>query len=95
VPVLLLHGDADKGYHNSVDAYPTLAAPKWFVTLRGSFHSPPFEVPRGSEAPIVDATTTFFWDRYLRGERAAAHGIVATVAAAGARASLARDLAGG
>ena len=93
-PVLLLHGDADKGYHNSVDAYPTLAAPKWFVTLQGSFHSPPFETPRGSEAALVDATTTLFWNRYLLGDRAAARGIVAAVAAASDRATLTRDLTG-
>jgi dienelactone hydrolase len=47
VPVLLVQGDADKGYHNSVEAYPKLALPKWFITLHGSLHSPPFEVPRG------------------------------------------------
>ena len=65
VPVLLVQGDADKGYHNSVTAYPQLAAPKWFVTLHGSLHSPPFEVPRGSEAPVVDSVTTAFWSTYL------------------------------
>ena len=65
-PVLLVQGDADKGYHNSVAAYPKLAGPKWFITLHGSLHSPPFEVPRGDEAPIVDTTTTAFWNTYLK-----------------------------
>ena len=91
-PILLLHGDADKGYHNSVEAYPRLGAPKWFVTLRGSLHSPPFEIPRGSEAPLVDATTTLFWDRYLRGDLPAEHGIATAVAGAANDASLAKDL---
>jgi dienelactone hydrolase len=92
VPILLLHGDADKGYHNSVAAYPRLGAPKWFITLRGSLHSPPFETPRGPEAPLVDATTTLFWNRYLRGDVPAAHGIVAAVSAARDEAKLARHL---
>ena len=47
VPVLLLHGDADVGLHNSQSAYAQLASPKWFITLHGEGHSPPFEVPRG------------------------------------------------
>lgn len=80
-PVMLLQGDADPGYHNSVDAYPELAPPKWFVVLRGSRHAPPFEVPNGPEAPFVQQVTRDFWDRYLRGDRAAAGRIVAAVAA--------------
>jgi dienelactone hydrolase len=92
VPILLLHGDADKGYHNSVEAYPRLGAPKWFITLRGSLHSPPFEIPRGSEAPLVDATTTLFWNRYLRGDVPAERGIVDAVAAAHDEARLAKDI---
>ena len=48
VPVLLIQGDADIGYHHSRDAYPQLAPPKWFITLHGERHSPPFEVPRGA-----------------------------------------------
>ena len=88
---MLVHGDADKGYHNSIEAYPALHAPKWFVTLHGSLHSPPFEVPRGSEAPLVDAVTTIFWDHALSGNAAAGHAIAAAVSASG-RARLAVDL---
>jgi dienelactone hydrolase len=88
LPMLLIQGDADNGYHNSVNTYPTLAAPTWFVTLHGSTHSPPFEEPRGPEAPIVDGTTVAFWNRYLRGDDAAEQSIVDTVAAAGGLASL-------
>ena len=58
VPVLLIQGDADIGYHHSRDAYPQLAPPKWFITLHGERHSPPFEVPRGAVAGVVDVTTT-------------------------------------
>lgn len=90
-PVLLLQGDVDPGYHNSVDAYPELAPPKWFVTLHGSRHAPPFEVPNGPEAPFVQTVTRDFWDRYLRGDRAAATDLVAAVAAQHGTASLRRD----
>ena len=92
-PVLLVQGDKDGGYHNSVDAYPELAPPKWFITLHGSGHAPPFEVPPGPEAPLVAATTGDFWDRYLGGQRTAARDIVRTVRASQGRAGLRFDAA--
>lgn len=91
-PVLLVQGDADIGYHHSRDAYPQLAPPKWFITLHGRPHSPPFEVPRGKTAPIVDTTTTAFWNRYLQHQRAAAQEIVDIVHATRGTATLQRDL---
>ena len=91
-PVMLVQGDADGGYHNSVEAYPELAPPKWFITLHGSTHSPPFEVPPGPEAPLVSATTTSFWDRYLRGSERAEHQITRAVRESHHRATLRRDL---
>jgi dienelactone hydrolase len=91
-PVLLVQGDADPGYHNSVDAYPELAPPKWFVTLGGSEHAPPFEVPPGPEAPLVYSMTTAFWNRYLKGDVAADGQITSAVAAAGGEFRLRRDL---
>ena len=66
IPMLLLQGDVDPGYHNSRDAYSDLVAPKWFVTLHGSRHAPPFEEPRGPEAAVVDPATIAFWDLALR-----------------------------
>ncbi len=92
VPVLLVQGDEDPGYHNSLDAYPELSPPKWFLTLHGSGHSPPFEMPPGPEAPLVQATTTSFWDRYLKGDDAAGERIVADVRASHGRATLRRAL---
>jgi dienelactone hydrolase len=88
VPMLLEHGDADVGYHNSLDAYSDLVAPKWFVTLHGARHSGPFEVPRGPEKGIVDATTVDFWDLTLRGDAAGAARLAGAVRDAGDRASL-------
>lgn len=92
VPVMLVQGDADRGYHNSVRAYPALAAPKWFVTLRGARHSPPFEIPLGRDAPLVRTVTTEFWLRYLDGDLDAAPRIVSTVDATHGAATLRRDL---
>ena len=92
VPVLLEQGDADQGYHNSLETYPQLAPPKWFVTLRGSRHSPPFETPLGPEAPLVVATTTDFWNLYLKGDAAAGDRMTAAVDAAQGAATLRRDL---
>jgi dienelactone hydrolase len=92
MPVLLIQGDADVGYHHSRDAYPQLAPPKWFITLQGEQHSPPFEVPRGKVAGVVDTTTTLFWNRYLKRDAGAASKIVAVVAATKGKATLQRDL---
>ena len=72
-------------------AYPQLAAPKWFVTLHGGLHATPFEDDRSPSDDLVLAVTTAFWDRYLKGERAAARRIVDAVAASGAAATLQRD----
>ncbi|MEO6467529.1 MAG: hypothetical protein ABIP21_00405 [Acidimicrobiia bacterium] len=90
-PVLLVQGDKDGGYHNSVEAYPELVSPKWFITLHGSGHAPPFEVPVGPEAPLVATTTGDFWDRYLGGDQDAAQNIVRAVQASAGRADLRFD----
>jgi dienelactone hydrolase len=92
VPVLLLHGDADTGYRHSRAAYAQLAPPKWFVTLHGEKHAPPFEVPRSSISTVVDVTTTSFWNRYLRDDTAAAAKIVSAVSGTDGKATLQRDL---
>jgi dienelactone hydrolase len=94
VPVMLVHGDADSGYHNSRDTYPELRAPKWFVTLHGARHAPPFEVPPGPEAPLVHATTTAFWDAYLKGDAQAPARIERAVASTAGRATIRRAATG-
>jgi dienelactone hydrolase len=91
VPMMLLQGDADPGYHNSRDAFSDLVAPKWFVTLHGARHGPPFESPRGSEATVVDATTIAFWDASLRHDATGEPRIVAAVRAHRATTSLQDD----
>lgn len=92
IPVLLEHGDADTGYRYSARAYPQLAPPKWFITLRHGRHGPPFEDEPDENDELVRATTTAFWDRYLKGDVAAAGRIVREVAASGGAATLRRAL---
>lgn len=92
VPVMLVHGDADTGYRYSRNAYPELAPPKWFVTLRGGRHGPPFEDAPDEFDVFARGVTTAFWDRYLRDEPAAAERIVDLVKESGGRATLRRQL---
>jgi dienelactone hydrolase len=91
IPVMLLQGDVDPGYHNSKDAYSDLVAPKWFVTLHGSRHAPPFEVPRGPEGAVVDAATIAFWDLALRHDPTGTARIAAAVRAHRGTTSLQAD----
>ena len=92
VPVYLLQGDADVGYHHSRAAYAQLAPPKWFLTLHGERHSPPFETPRSAISTVVDTTTSLFWDRYLRHVVCSTPKLVAEVQATRGKATLQRYL---
>jgi predicted dienelactone hydrolase len=92
VPVMLVHGDDDTGYRYSRAAYPGLAAPKWFVTLEGGRHGPPFEDAPDEFDVFARRVTTAFWDRYLREEPAAGQRIVDLVNGSGGRATLRRQL---
>jgi predicted dienelactone hydrolase len=91
VPTLLVHGDADGLYPQSVNAYPQLAAPKWFVTLHGGTHAFPFEDTPEASDELVRAVTTAFWDRYLKDERRAQRAIVDAVDASAGLATLQRE----
>jgi dienelactone hydrolase len=92
VPVMLVHGTADVGYHWSVETYPELAAPKWFVTLRGAEHGPPFEDDPSPQDVLVQKITVDFWDRYLHLDCTAARRLVHAVAHSNGQATLRRDV---
>ena len=93
VPVLLLHGDADVGYHNSRERVRAAGAAQVvrhparraaLAALRG---------PARSGGAIVDTTTVLFWNRYLKGDTAAAQrDLVDAVQATKGKATLQRDL---
>jgi len=90
-PALLLHGTIDPLYPHSVTAYSELAAPKYFITLNGSSHPGPFEdIPDPNDA-VAEGTTIAFWDRYLKGEKAAASRLVQIVDDSGGTAVLESD----
>ena len=67
VPLLLFHGDADPAlpYQGSVDAYAEAEKPKFFVTILGGGHSPPFEDDDDPADEMVTAVSIDFWDLFL------------------------------
>jgi len=73
LPVLILHGDADPTLNIALDRaiYPQLAGPKWFVTLLGAQHSPPFEDTASPYDSLVEKATTDFWNGTLGNDPAA------------------------
>lgn len=74
VPLLVLHGDADTNipFGRGHDAYEEADPPKFFVTLRGAGHSPPYEdAPSPHDGAVCDLTIDF-WDAYLLDDPAAA-----------------------
>jgi dienelactone hydrolase len=83
VPALMLQSDADPRFPIIAEAYPLLATPKWFVTLHGSSHSGPFENSTDPAHAAVPAITIAFWDRYLKGQKAAQTRLVDAVKAYG------------
>src|SRR6266511_4052033 len=72
-PLLAEHGDADATipYQAEADTYAKAGPPKFFLTLVGGAHSPPY---RGGDDPIPTAVarvTLDFFDRYLKNDQAA------------------------
>jgi poly(3-hydroxybutyrate) depolymerase len=91
LPAMLVHGDADALYRMSQETYPLLSTPKWFVTLHGSTHSPPFEDSVDPADDVVPVITTAFFDRYLKKDKAAAKELIDAVEEYG-QAELQREL---
>ena len=73
LPVMIVHGDADPVLNISLDqdVYTQLAGPKWFVTLIGGTHSTGIEDVGTAYDPVVDSSTTDFWNAYLSGDTGA------------------------
>jgi dienelactone hydrolase len=76
-PLLLIHGNADQAvpYVSSIDAFNGAAAPKGLLTVVGGNHDSPV-TPTEKAFPSVVRTTIDFFDRYLKGERAAVSRLV-------------------
>jgi dienelactone hydrolase len=71
-PILLVHGNADPTvpYVSSVDVFNGADPPKGLLTILGGNHDSPVDATGKAFASVVRATTDFF-DRYLRGDKAA------------------------
>jgi poly(3-hydroxybutyrate) depolymerase len=78
-PVLIFHGTADPVIHYSTapPAYAAAAAPKYFVTLIGAGHAPPYENTPDLHDALVIKVTSDFWNTYLRGDSGDASKIIA------------------
>ena len=71
-PILLVHGNADPTvpYVSSIDVFNRANAPKGLLTVVGGNHDSPVNPTGRAFGSVVQATTDFF-DRYLRGDKAA------------------------
>jgi dienelactone hydrolase len=71
-PLLLVDGDADPSvpYASSVTTFNDAIAPKGLLTVEGGDHDSPVD-PSGRAFDSVVRTTTDFFDRYLKGQKAA------------------------
>jgi predicted dienelactone hydrolase len=78
-PLLLVHGNADQAvpYVSSIDAFNGASAPKGLLTIEGGDHDSPV-TPTERAFPSVVRTTIDFFDRYLKGEKAAVGRLVGT-----------------
>jgi fermentation-respiration switch protein FrsA (DUF1100 family) len=93
-PVLVVHGDSDATvpYVNGQNVYDRVPGPKFFVTLVGEGHTPPFNVGLDSPAGTVATVSTIgFFDRYLKDDPEGIDRLEAAVAAAPGKATLRAD----
>jgi dienelactone hydrolase len=72
LPLLVFHGDADDLVMDSdLESYQAAASPKWFVTLLGGDHVPPFTDGASPYDELVEATVLDFWHGTLDDDPAA------------------------
>ncbi len=72
-PLLAEHGDADGTlpYQSGADAFAKASPPKYFLTLIGGGHTPPYRgAPEPAPTTVAHVTLDFF-DRYLKSDRSA------------------------
>ena len=72
LPLLVLHGDVDPiPMDSDLAAYEQATTPKWFVTLLGGDHVPPFTDIASVHDELVTETLLDFWHGTLDGDAAA------------------------
>jgi dienelactone hydrolase len=72
-PLLGLHGNQDGTvpYSAGTNAYGMAKAPKFLLTFIGAGHVSPFLGGADPQATVLKRSTVDFWDRYLKGDKAA------------------------
>jgi dienelactone hydrolase len=72
-PLLAEHGDADGTlpYRAGADAFAKASPPKFFLTLHGGGHTPPYRGGSEPDAGVVAQVTLHFFDRYLKDDSSA------------------------
>jgi fermentation-respiration switch protein FrsA (DUF1100 family) len=72
-PLLAEHGDADGTipYQTGADTFAKASPPKFFLTLVGGGHTPPYRGGPDPAPTTVAHVTLDFFDRYLKSDRAA------------------------
>lgn len=69
LPLLVLHGDgADIPIDGDLAAYEQAVSPKWFVTLVGGDHVPPYTDAESPYDDLVTRTVLDFWHGTLDGD---------------------------
>jgi dienelactone hydrolase len=69
IPLLVLHGDEDDvPIGADLAAYEQAVSPKWFVTLHGARHVPPFTDAESPHDELVTRTVLDFWHGTLDGD---------------------------
>ena len=78
LPLLVLHGDQDDlPLDTDLAAYEQAVAPKWFVTLLGATHEPPFTDLESPYDELVTSTVLDFWHGTLDGDAQALERVTA------------------
>jgi dienelactone hydrolase len=80
LPTFVGHSDDDPllSYESAVEMYEGFTGPAYLLTVIGGSHALAYEDNGHPAGPVIDLTTTRFWDRYLRGDDAVPQELVTT-----------------
>jgi predicted dienelactone hydrolase len=72
-PLLALHGDSDGTVPiaDDLNTFTRAQPPKFFMTFLGAAHVTPFLGGTYAQASVLKQSTLDFWNRYLKGDKAA------------------------
>jgi predicted dienelactone hydrolase len=72
-PLLALHGNSDGTVPiaSDINTFARAQPPKYFLTFIGASHVVPFLGGDSAQAMVLKKSTVDFWDRYLKGDKAA------------------------